>query len=101
MFVIMIEKTYFVYILFNKYNWVLYTGVTSDLFKRLYEHKNNFVKGFTQKYNVHKLGYYELYNDINIAIEREKQIKAGSRNNKIKLIESINPNWEDLFFKLF
>ena len=76
MFVIMIEKTYFVYILFNKYNGVLYTGVTSDLFKRLYEHKNNFVKGFTQKYNVHKLGYYELYNDINIAIEREKPNKS-------------------------
>jgi len=86
----------FIYILFNKKNGTLYTGVTSNLKKRLYEHKNHIYKGFTVKYDVTQLGYYEEYNDIKNAIEREKQIKAGSRQKKVMLIESMNPKWEDL-----
>ena len=77
----------YVYILFNKKNGTLYTGVTSNLKKRMYEHKNKIFKGFTEKYCVDKLGYYEILNDIKQAIEREKQIKAGSRMKKIMLIE--------------
>ena len=86
----------YVYILFNKKNGTLYTGVTSNLKKRVYEHKNKVLKGFTEKYDVDKLGYYEIYNDIKQAIEREKQIKAGSRMKKILLIEKINHEWNDL-----
>lgn len=87
----------YVYILFNKRNGTLYVGVTSDLVKRVYEHKNKLVAGFTKKYNVDKLGYYEICDDIISAIEREKQLKAGSRANKINLIEKNNPEWEDLY----
>ena len=86
----------YVYILFSKKHGTLYTGVTSDLEKRLYQHKQKEFHGFTSKYNIDKLGYYEEYNDIKNAIEREKQIKAGSRQKKISLIESINPEWKDL-----
>ena len=86
----------YVYILFNKKNGTLYTGVTSNLKKRMYEHKNKIFKGFTEKYSVDKLGYYEIFNDIKQAIEREKQIKAGSRMKKIMLIEKINREWNDL-----
>ena len=86
----------YIYILFNKRNGTLYTGVTSDLKKRVYEHKNKLTDGFTSKYDVDKLGYYEEYNDIKNAIEREKQIKDGSRKKKIALIESMNPFWKDL-----
>ena len=86
----------YIYILFNKRNGTLYTGVTSDLKKRIYEHKNKLIEGFTSKYDVDKLGYYEEYNDIKNAIEREKQIKDGSRKKKIALIESMNPFWKDL-----
>jgi len=86
----------YIYILFNKRNGTLYTGVTSDLKKRVYEHKNKLIEGFTSKYDVDKLGYYEEYNDIKNAIEREKQIKAGNRKKKIALIESMNPCWKDL-----
>ena len=86
----------YIYILFNKRNGTLYTGVTSDLKKRIYEHKNKTYDSFTAKYDVHKLGYYEEYNDIKQAIEREKQIKAGSRKKKIILIESMNSEWKDL-----
>lgn len=92
--------TAYVYILFNKRNGTLYTGVTSNLKLRVYEHKNKINKGFTEKYNVNKLGYFEEYEDISLAIAREKNIKAGSRKNKIRLIESINPNWEDLYYCL-
>jgi len=91
------EKLYCVYIMTNKINTVLYTGITSNLNKRIYGHKENLVKGFTKKYNVHKLLYYEVFNDVERAILREKQIKAGSRNKKIKLINSMNPNWKDLY----
>ena len=94
------EKTSYIYILFNKKNGTLYTGVTSNLIKRIWEHKNKVIAGFTAKYQVDKLGYYEVFNDINQAIAREKQIKAGSRKNKILLIESLNPHWDDLYFKL-
>ncbi|MDR0957496.1 MAG: GIY-YIG nuclease family protein [Candidatus Nomurabacteria bacterium] len=87
----------YVYILFNKQNGTLYVGVTSNLTKRVYEHKNHLVEGFTDKYNVDKLGYYEVFDDITSAIAREKQIKGGSRNKKLALIESINPNWHDLY----
>ena len=93
-------KTYFIYIMTNKSNNVLYTGVTSDLKKRVYEHKVKLLEGFTKKYNAGKLVYYEIYEDIQSAIAREKQIKGGSRQRKIDLIESINPNWEDLSSRL-
>ena len=90
------EKKGYVYILTNKNNTTLYTGVTSDLPKRIYQHKTKMVDGFTKKYNLNKLVYYEIYDSILSAIEREKKIKAGSRNNKIALINSINPEWKDL-----
>ena len=86
----------YVYILFSKKRGTLYTGVTSDIKKRVFEHKQKVVDGFTSKYNVDKLGYYEEYNDIKKAIEREKQIKAGSRKKKIQIIDSMNPEWRDL-----
>ena len=90
-------KTGHTYILFNKPKGTLYTGVTSNLPKRIYEHKNHLIDGFTKKYNVDKLGYYESCDDIRTAIEREKQIKGGSRKKKIALIENMNPNWRDLY----
>lgn len=93
-------KKGYIYILFNKRNGTLYTGVTSDLIKRVYEHKNKFVDGFSKKYIIDKLGYYEVFDDIEEAILREKQIKAGSRNKKLQLIETLNPNWKDLYFEL-
>ena len=81
----------------NKNNTVIYTGVTNDLNRRVYEHKEKLVYGFTKKYNVNKLVYFESTNDIYSAIQREKQIKAGSRKKKIELINSINPEWKDLY----
>ncbi len=87
----------YVYLLANKYNNVLYTGVTSDLIRRVYEHKNSLVKGFTQKYNVNRLVYYEACANIVVAIEREKQVKAWSRKKKEALINTLNPDWEDLY----
>lgn len=96
----MIEKQGYVYILTNKHNKVLYTGVTSDLVKRVYEHKNDLTEGFTKKYNVHKLVYFEVFDHILNAIEREKQIKGWLRSKKINLIESGNPEWEDLYEEL-
>ena len=93
-------KQSYIYILFSKKNGTLYTGVTSDLVKRVWEHKNKVVDGFTKKYSVDKLGYYEISDSIESAIKREKQIKAGSRQKKIQLIESINPNWDDLYYSI-
>jgi len=87
---------YYVYMLTNKNNNVLYTGVTNDLKRRLYEHKNKFVDGFTKKYNVYKLVYYEITNDVNSAIAREKQIKGWTRTKKNALVESKNSQWCDL-----
>ena len=81
----------------NKRNTVLYTGVTSNLLKRVYEHKNKVIKGFTSKYNIIKLVYYEVFNDMYNAIAREKQIKGGSRQKKIDLVNSMNPGWKDLY----
>jgi len=91
------EKRAYVYILFNKKNGTLYTGVTSDLLKRVYEHKNKCRKGFTSRYDVCKLGYYEIHDSMMSAIEREKQIKGGSRKKKLELIESMNKEWNDLY----
>jgi putative endonuclease len=84
----------------NKYNTVLYTGVTGNLAKRVYEHKEKFVEGFTKRYRVTKLVYYEVYDEVHSAIAREKQIKAGSRRKKIELIESMNKEWRDLYEEL-
>ena len=91
------KKQGYVYILFNKKNGTLYVGVTSNLIKRIYEHKNKLADGFTKKYDVDKLGYFEVYDDITIAIEREKQLKAGNRQRKIDLIEKYNKEWKDLY----
>ncbi len=90
-------KTYYVYILASKKNGTLYIGITNDLIKRVYEHKNNLIEGLTEKYSVHKLVYYEETGDINSAIKREKQLKKWNRNWKLELIEKKNPNWKDLY----
>jgi len=95
-----IKNQYYIYILANKRNGTLYIGVTSNLIKRLYEHKNNIIEGFTKKYNIHKLVYYETTNDIESAIRREKQLKKWNRKWKINLIENSNPEWIDLYFGL-
>ncbi len=87
---------YYVYIMTNKTNRVLYTGVTNDLKRRVYEHREKLVEGFTKKYNVNKLIFYEVCEDIEGAILREKQIKGWLRMKKIALIESMNPEWRDL-----
>jgi putative endonuclease len=94
--VVMQERIYFVYILTNPSNRVLYTGVTNNLDRRLYEHRNNLTPGFASKYRCHKLVWYETTPNIEAAIDREKQIKGGSRAKKIKLIEDMNPQWGDL-----
>ncbi len=86
-----------VYILSNKKDGTLYIGVTSNLKKRIWHHKNNTVKGFTQKYNLHNLIYYEVCPSMESAILREKQLKKGSRRKKIELIEKENPHWIDLY----
>jgi putative endonuclease len=91
----MMSKEYYVYIMTNK-SRTLYTGVTNDLMRRVYEHKNKLIKGFTSKYNIQYLVYYELSSSIYSAIEREKQIKGWLRAKKIALIESINLEWKDL-----
>ena len=88
---------YYVYIMTNKSNNVLYTGVTRDLVRRVYEHRNKLASGFTADYNVNKLVFYEVFDDINSAISREKQIKAGSRAKKLELVNSLNPEWNDLY----
>jgi putative endonuclease len=93
----MSERQYCVYIMTNAYNTVLYTGVTNNLNRRVFQHKTGQGGVFTKKYNVHKLVSYEVGNDIHYAILWEKQIKAGSRQKKIDLINSLNPEWKDLF----
>ena len=90
------SRHYCIYIVTNRHNTVLYTGVTGNLQGRVYQHKEHSVEGFTKKYNVTKLVYYEVYGDAYSAIAREKQIKAGSRRKKIALIESMNKGWRDL-----
>jgi putative endonuclease len=91
------NKQYYVYILSNARNSVLYTGVTNDLTRRVYEHKNKFKEGFTSKYNVTKLVYYEVFDSSYHAIEREKKIKGGSRKKKFELVNKFNPEWIDLY----
>ncbi len=94
---------YYIYIMTNKNNTVLYTGVINNLQRRVYEHKNKLIPGFTSKYNITKLVYFETADDITSAIKREKQIKSGSRQKKIDLINRMNKNWDDLsksFFEL-
>ena len=91
------KKQYYVYTMTNKRNTVLYTGVTNDLKRRVYEHKEKLVEGFTSKYNITKLVYFEVTDDVRAAIMREKQIKGGSRQKKIDLINCINPEWRDLY----
>lgn len=89
-------KNYYVYILANKRNGTLYTGVTSDLIRRIWQHKSGEVPGFTTKYKVNQLVYYEIHSDITEAIKREKNIKAWKRMWKLQLIEKDNPEWSDL-----
>lgn len=93
-------KTYYIYILASKKNGTLYIGMTSNLIRRVYEHKEGFIEGFTKKYNVKTLVYFEATNDINSAIAREKRLKKWNRQWKIELIEKTNPNWKDLYFDL-
>jgi len=90
-------KQYYIYIMSNDFQSVFYTGVTNDLVRRILEHKNKLVEGFTKKYNITKLLYYEEGNDIKSAVTREKQIKDLNRRKKIRLIETKNPNFEDLY----
>ena len=91
------EKSYYVYIMTNKNNSVLYTGVTNDLKRRVYEHREKLVEGFTRRYNVTKLVCFETCGDIEVAIAREKQIKGWSRRRKVELINSMNEDWRDLW----
>jgi len=93
-------KQFYVYVLSNKRNGTLYTGVTSDLLKRVYEHKNDLVDGFTKKYGIHNLVWYEKHESAESAITREKQIKKWNRSWKLNLIDSFNPLWTDLFEEL-
>jgi|SRR6266498_2664441 len=92
-----VGKQYCIYIMTNSHNTVLYTGVTNNLARRVYEHKNGLGGLFTRKYNIQKLVYYEVGENVNAVIAREKQIKGGSRKKKIELIESLNPEWKDLY----
>ena len=94
------NRQYYVYIMTNKHNTVLYTGVTNNLKKRVYEHKEKLVEGFTEKYNITKFVYYEVFEDPENAISREKQIKAESRQKKIDLINSMNTEWLDLYDRI-
>ncbi len=95
--VFMQEKEFCVYIMTNKHNTTLYTGISSNLKGRVWQHKQKLVPGFTKKYNINKLVYYESCDDAYTAISREKQIKAGSRQKKIELIEKMNLTWKDLY----
>lgn len=94
-------KDCYAYILASDRNGTLYIGVTSNLLRRIYEHKNNLIEGFTSKYKIHILVFYEITNDIRSAIEREKTIKGWTRSKKVALIESMNPDWKDLSEELY
>jgi putative endonuclease len=93
-------KQYYVYILASQKNGTLYIGITSNLISRIWQHKNKVVKGFTKKYNVDRLVYYEVYDDVQIAIQREKRLKEWPRNWKINLIEESNPEWLDMYLEI-
>jgi len=97
----MLSKYYFVYMMTNPLNRVIYVGVTNNLLRRVFQHKEKRIEGFTKKYNVTKLVYYEETQDVVSAIEREKQLKAGSRQKKIDLINLTNPEWRDLYGSLY
>ena len=90
------SKDYYVYVLTNENNNVMYIGITNDLKRRVYEHKSNTIEGFTKKYHVHKLVYYEITTDVNSAIAREKQLKKWKRAKKNALVETLNPKWKEL-----
>jgi len=90
-------KYFYIYILASKRNGTIYIGVTSNLVKRVWEHKNNLIEGFTKKYFIHNLVYYETFEDIEEAIKREKQLKKWNRSWKLELIEKDNPEWKDLY----
>ena len=92
-----IGREYFVYIMTNNHNTVLYSGVTNNLARRVYEHKNGLDGTFTSKYNICKLVYYEVTDNVHSALAREKQMKGGSRQRKINLVNSVNPTWKDLY----
>jgi len=94
---VILMNTYYVYILASKRNGTLYIGVTNNLNRRMLEHKSGLIPGFTKKYNVHRLVYFESTNDIRSAITREKRLKKWKRQWKIRLIEENNPEWEDLY----
>ncbi len=89
-------NTYYVYMMTNEYNNVLYIGVTNDLSRRVYEHKSGLIDGFTKQYNVHKLVWFEDCHDVKMAIAREKQLKGWIRSKKEELIQKMNPEWKDL-----
>ena len=93
----MTNNQYYIYIMASKRDGMLYTGVTSNLIKRVYEHKNDLVEGFTYKYHIHTLVHFDVAEDITVAIEREKQLKKWNRAWKIALIEKRNPDWPDLY----
>ena len=93
-------ENYFVYIMSNIHNNVLYVGVTSNLVKRVYQHREKLVEGFTKKYNICKLVHYEIFEDANYAIEREKQLKKRKREKKEEIINNSNPMWDDLYMSL-
>ena len=94
------NKQYYVYIMTNRTNTVLYTGVTNDLKTRVYEHKEKMANGFTRKYNATKLVYYEVCEEAQSAISREKQLKAGPRQKKVELVNGMNREWRDLYEEL-
>jgi putative endonuclease len=94
------DRAYCVYLLASQRNGTLYIGVTNDFARRVYQHKMKQLPGFTSRYNVHMLVWYETYADINEAIAREKQLKKWERRWKLELIESVNPTWKDLYFEL-
>ena len=91
------DRQYYVYILASKRNGTLYTGMTSDLIKRVWQHKNSLIDGFTKKYQIQNLVYFEAHKSAEEAIKREKQIKKWNRSWKLRLIEEQNPNWDDLY----
>jgi putative endonuclease len=94
------RRQFYVYIMTNDRHTVLYTGISGDLKVRVYQHKEKWVQGFTKRYNIHKLVYYEVFEDSYNAIVREKQVKSGSRKKKMELINKLNKNWDDLYDKL-
>ena len=96
----MLTKQYYIYIMTNYSNTVLYTGVTNNLVRRVFEHRQHLTPGFTKRYHITKLVYFELCGEIESAIAREKQIKGGSRQDKINLIEEFNPEWNDLYLHI-